>query len=1259
MSGQGLLAGNGALDSSDVSHEKGRVNEDVTEADALGQLPEDWTDKKLLDQEPFATQFLRRKYSTPTGLRTRGRAEPVLLDWPKIIHDESNPAFFQVFVRWIREALGKSYAEDPGLAPDSNEILKDPKLWALFVDFYWKLYNEGGDEAKRLVLTERKARGFMYLDPGHISQANKPAAEGLEATVTDNTVGNCDGLNLQEDSSEKQGRGASPTPKNGFVGSPRKTGVQAPKTLCRPSKKLSKSNRRKRSASAVREGGLPEAPILKAIFKGITLKTAMETKKRLKTVPIPSNIGTNAAHNLPPAREANGATASGSLRTSTSSTHGLTEINRPKEVSEQVAANPKRKLKTKKKTPKLPENDKQSKTGKGSNIGTTSHVIKDSTQTAGGPTFADNPTLPRGNNSPQIYSHANSGIHLAPSRRTYLDVRKPVVPRNPKKGKGREASSLRDNRTEPAVGEKHPSKRKYPPGDGTSEITLGTKDEPHLSIHADSDAPLQTVTKRQKQKTAVRVNRSFRSVNIDEGALPSSSKTGRRTRKLVWVVPKEVTDNAGTLNKLGIIPYKTILQSNDTTCQTSFHAMVERFDQQPLVLHQSASPLTPVIGTSPLSSPNSDETLVEWSRISSENNGSQKPQEALKHKNVSDTAGFFEGPDKLIDMEGLHLNVVDLPQQTVPKPPLLDGKRPRIWAASRQALCEATTWFRAYHGGVYHNDGKAHGYLLGGYSSQRDVFCHGGRLIISHGGGKSLDGSSGQSEQDHSVRALLNGIDSRHPIVLIADDNYALFPYDLGKYMYVVLGLYWIVDAWAESEMASNQTSGVRVKYKFAFQYCEGQGDPWWQKDDVSPSSRPGGASVGSGHLGTNATAIQSNDSCGGRYTGVELVAESSSRNDCGLLTRSQCRVCGKASPLVYEQGWLCLRPSCSEFFKMDINEYHALKYDSRFLKLRPHPSFGSIDLAPKSPIDYPNAPAEMGYSARGWWCRDCGQLCPREKWECWDCPDCKTVFLDTPPLPIRVHSEFWDQEANLTGSRNFKHHKIYKGSGISFSTSMWKKPDNSENGLLFTYELPEQRGRIHLISGHPRVNQRANNLFKLFQEEARAGSFLRRYPLRATQVRGRMLANYFSHNSGVPYKYIVGTNTTVPFEQAPKSVNGALQLIKDRASLVVDEDANFNEILTAAYMEEQRMGYHTDDERGLGPIVSSLSLGSIALMHFRLHEAPTTGQREKELTLVLRHGDVLVMAGAKIQKAYDHTVVPMNFRIAATARCIDPNSLQ
>ncbi|KAG1800119.1 hypothetical protein EV424DRAFT_1438406 [Suillus variegatus] len=101
--------------------------------------------------------------------------------------------------------------------------------------------------------------------------------------------------------------------------------------------------------------------------------------------------------------------------------------------------------------------------------------------------------------------------------------------------------------------------------------------------------------------------------------------------------------------------------------------------------------------------------------------------------------------------------------------------------------------------------------------------------------------------------------------------------------------------------------------------------------------------------------------------------------------------------------------------------------------------------------------------------------------------------------------------------------------------------------------------------------------------------------------------------------RYVDGTGNTVPFD-------GALALVEERSRLALQKDIPFNEILSAA-----------DSERGLGLVVASFSLGSAAFMHFH---ARATSKEPKHsssnvLTLILRHGDVLIMEGDGVQQHY------------------------
>jgi hypothetical protein len=98
-----------------------------------------------------------------------------------------------------------------------------------------------------------------------------------------------------------------------------------------------------------------------------------------------------------------------------------------------------------------------------------------------------------------------------------------------------------------------------------------------------------------------------------------------------------------------------------------------------------------------------------------------------------------------------------------------------------------------------------------------------------------------------SVRALLNNWRKGVPVALICDEDYRFFPYDLHApgHSYVVLGAYLITHAWrkfcyvwirlilnqthvtAQRQVCGTAKTNV-IRWMFSFQWCEGQGEPWW-----------------------------------------------------------------------------------------------------------------------------------------------------------------------------------------------------------------------------------------------------------------------------------------------------------------------------------------------------------------------------------------------------------------------------------------------
>jgi len=353
----------------------------------------------------------------------------------------------------------------------------------------------------------------------------------------------------------------------------------------------------------------------------------------------------------------------------------------------------------------------------------------------------------------------------------------------------------------------------------------------------------------------------------------------------------------------------------------------------------------------------------------------------------------------------------------------------------------------------------------------------------------------------------------------------------------------------------------------------------------------------------------------------------------------------------------MCLKPTCSAFFTLNgLAAPKSLSYSDTFVQPVPFALEKLGDIRPPPPTSTPeDGIATTRHSCRGWHCRQCGRLSSRYKWEHWECRNCKNVSHVTGVL--RSAAEFRHQ---VQGA-HFTQHRHAPESGIIKSQTQMYNYGRGYSTYV-TFQLPHSRGKIHVIFSCPFANQTADQILAKYQEEATNGRLrFRRWPLRSHKCRGALLTNYFSQNTGEEYHYIAGTENTVPWNEAPAAVEGARKLINDRMLQALNLKYEFNEVLSAGYMEKQKMAFHSDAERGLGPTVASLSLGASAYMHFRVHnhfvkELSEDCSREV-LSLYLRHGDVVVMEGAEIQKYYEHTVVPLNFRIAATARYIDSSN--
>lgn len=216
-----------------------------------------------------------------------------------------------------------------------------------------------------------------------------------------------------------------------------------------------------------------------------------------------------------------------------------------------------------------------------------------------------------------------------------------------------------------------------------------------------------------------------------------------------------------------------------------------------------------------------------------------------------------------------------------------------------------------------------------------------------------------------------------------------------------------------------------------------------------------------------------------------------------------------------------------------------------------------------------------------------------------------------------------------------------------------------------------------------------------------------------------------------MPYKFgAANINRNVSFDSSPVAcipdarsrLNWAKEFVfaMNRGQEVEGdgEDSNaeqFNELLTLGYFEDQSIDYHDDGEKGLGPTIATLSLGSPASFKLRMKHTPNNGatagglyyhehppipgcEKYEErnaaherimqnvpktnttayfkqcatdlglkggkagkplLDLTLVHGSILIMHGSVLQDCFEHSVSHTGIlRFAMTCRYIDPGSV-
>ncbi|KAJ5833593.1 hypothetical protein N7474_001904 [Penicillium riverlandense] len=605
---------------------------------------------------------------------------------------------------------------------------------------------------------------------------------------------------------------------------------------------------------------------------------------------------------------------------------------------------------------------------------------------------------------------------------------------------------------------------------------------------------------------------------------------------------------------------------------------------------------------------------------------------------------------------------------------------PPAWSEKRPDLCDAIPWFRATQGGLYHLNGFCWGFLVDSDSGERAYIDE--EIIITRVGGgctKDKDGNltliRDQDFTNVTVKSLLNNQQFRNPVGVVIGSRNKELKRKL-PHRYNVMAYFKVTDVWYERV---GEKTGVKVR----FEKLDLSEKSWWAARG-SPNPKP----LGERDFDTKPESVQ-------------------------------CPSCHLKSPRIYNEGWMCLKPTCTDFWCINQNRPDALTFHPDFLNTRsrsertmqPHHSLVPNLLGTISEDDPEVSSMRIAWKAIV--CPLCSKCIPRMFWRGWKCTDdtiaspqhhCSFQKLFTMP-PVSIRSVVDDFDLG----------PIQRALYFNPKRAIPEIDDES----LFPYRKLTYRirgvGSITHFVANRAINSQYGGPNDMFTALQCGDLGLRRYRLQQSVVAGTLTA-HFAVNFGMPYKYVVSV-ASKGFDEAPEPVLRALGRLtwatEQAVSSAGDHFLPPNELLVLGYFEDMKIGFHDDGESSLGPTIATLSLGAPSTMSIRMkykyyhgltrakhlvdndptlegckHEegrldlkkqldagkisqshykerlydllkVGTTagGEAPPRMRLELHHGDLVVMHGENLQSYFEHAVVPENkMRFALTARYIKPD---
>ncbi|GKZ58573.1 hypothetical protein AnigIFM49718_004398 [Aspergillus niger] len=514
------------------------------------------------------------------------------------------------------------------------------------------------------------------------------------------------------------------------------------------------------------------------------------------------------------------------------------------------------------------------------------------------------------------------------------------------------------------------------------------------------------------------------------------------------------------------------------------------------------------------------------------------------------------------------------------QPPLPDQEtegHPPAWAQNRPELCDALPWFRSVQGGVYHNGNICWGFLIDADCGIRSYLDD--EVVITRVGGgctKDADGNlvliKDQDGDSAAMSSILNSKELKVPVGIIIGNRNTLLNRPL-PHRYNVMAYFRITHVWYER---IGRKTGAKVRFE---KLDLGRKSWWAAKHSLSPEKNPGY----------------------GYATQPEQL---------------RCKACDQHSIRIYDEGWMCLQPSCELFWMINGGSSPppsaVLTFHEKFLKSRlsPDPTIQPhYSLVPDLLSTLKDADSNA-LSKRITWkgiiCPLCRRCISRRFWWGWRCADdndssnCPFEHI----LPIRPIALRWvidDMETSPIKRALSWDAKFMVPEIDDVSLYPYRK---------LTYTIPGVGSIMHLVANRE-INSRYNGPDELFGQLQCEELGLRRYPLAQSMVAGTLTAHFaVNYNSngeekqGMPYKYVVSVASKAFNEACPPILRAMGRLTwASKQAVLAAGDTFFppNEMLLLGYLEDMRIGYHDDGESALGPTISTLSLGAKSTMLVRM----------------------------------------------------------